>query len=909
MHKFWQLLVISFFFINVMHADKQVDSQNKNKRVYKFTLENGLTVIVVPVKHASQVSAQMWYKVGSKHEVAGERGMAHFIEHMVFKGTDNLLAESDIMQVSNKLSASLNAGTWYDFTMYYFTLPLANWDKVLPIFADCMQYCSFKQDHMSSEVKAVIQELKMYNDMYDRILPEMVASTIFDSHPYHYSVIGFKEDLWNLKRETLVDFYKKHYVPHNATLVLVGNLDPQVAFEKVTDIFGHIPRGLDIPVQDFYINKDIRSTSVTVHRDLEQPIGMLAFVVPGRNKKVDHALNVLDHLLLNGKSSRLYKRLVEDEKLVYNVYANDFGTIDCEMFHIIFEPKNDADFEKIKNIVLEELTSLSHHIPDKEMQRAVKRTYLGYQKMFESVELLGSALGLSYLATGDEEHLFTDIRTMQEELKKQIQEILQNDCKPSLCHEGRMRKLADKDKGYLEKLQKESAKLDAAALMARERETKVEPPRYAHKVVPAKYQKKSFDKPEVVVLSNGLKVLLSHNSDVDTVDCILKLKFDQKYVPEKYDGLCSLLFNMMLEGTQKYPGAIFAEKLESAGIFLNISDDDRLYCHMLSSDIVLGFEFMRSAVQEATFDTGAFIRLQDKHLAAIKDLEDDLDRKAYAVARKIVYNKRYPFASTGLGSEESVTSIDRNLCYEFYKKYSSPYGAYLVVTGNFDPTTIKQQLEQAFSSWRGVKIDDVLLPESSPVKPSLTVLEKNKDQVCLAFTGLSKTIHDPDYIPLLIFDKILTGGSAGGMDTLLFKVREKTGLFYSYKGSLLQNRDPYDNMYFVCTAVAKDRVQEAHDVFVDVLLYGIDDITEEQFELAKEAIVNRCPLRYETNGKRAATFAMLEDFHLPYDYFEVLVDRVRSTTKQEMVTAVKKVLQKDNMSFIKIGKWLDKGKD
>ena len=180
-----------------------------NSRVIQTKLDNGLTILVCPKKDAEKVSIQLWYNVGSKHEKSGEKGIAHFIEHMIFKGTTKL-TESDINLTVSKLSGSCNDFTSYDYTGYLFDIPVANWDKVLPIMADCMQHCTFKQEHLNSEVKAVIQELKMYKDQHVSDLSEKMIQSIFSDHPYHYPIIGFKQDLWTVDRDALFNFYKKH---------------------------------------------------------------------------------------------------------------------------------------------------------------------------------------------------------------------------------------------------------------------------------------------------------------------------------------------------------------------------------------------------------------------------------------------------------------------------------------------------------------------------------------------------------------------------------------------------------------------------------------------------------------------------------------------------------------------------
>ena len=194
--------------------------KNQNQ-VYKKILTNGLTVLVHQDHVVPKVSTQLWYQVGSKDEQTGEKGIAHLIEHMVFKGT-NTLSESDINELTHKLSGYCNAFTSYDYTGYLFDLPEHNWRYALDIMSDCMRNCSFKQEHLNSELKAVIQELKMYKDNHISDLIEKMIEVLFVGHPYTNPIIGYKHDLWSLNRQDLVDFYQKHYVPNNAILVVVG---------------------------------------------------------------------------------------------------------------------------------------------------------------------------------------------------------------------------------------------------------------------------------------------------------------------------------------------------------------------------------------------------------------------------------------------------------------------------------------------------------------------------------------------------------------------------------------------------------------------------------------------------------------------------------------------------------------
>ncbi|MBI2353382.1 insulinase family protein [Candidatus Dependentiae bacterium] len=876
-----------------------------NKKVSKFVLKNGMTLLVVPVKNASRVAAQIWYNVGSKHETFGERGMAHFIEHMVFKGTHEMLSESDVNLLGSKLSASMNAGTWYDFTYYYFTLPLANWENVLPIFAEWMQHCRFRQDHMDSEVKAVIQELKMINDNYTRFLLLNMISTIFDSHPYHYTTIGFKQDLWNLKRDTLVSFYKKYYIPQNATLVVVGDVEPAATLEKIKKYFDAIPCGQKVADLPTFFNADVGAKSVQFYRDIEQSIGALAFVVPGMNKKMTALYEILEILLANGKSSRLYKKLVDDLALVSEISASGIGTHEHELFCFIFKPKHEDDFFKIKQIILEEIQNvIVNGFSETELQKAIKTSQMEKQLQLENVELLAQKLGWNYVATGDEFFIFESIDGKEAAIQEQLKNLLITHFRPSLCHEGRICKISDSDKKYLEKLQQETAEFDGEALAQKERESLVESSKYADSVSAKKAQKKSFFKPSLFSLDNGLEILFCKTDAVDTISCLLQMKADNSYTPDGLDGALDIVYKMMLEGTTSYPGVKLAEQIESYGMNVAMSPGSIAF-EMLASDSQKGFDFIRSMVQEAVFDSANFAKVKDKQKRLIAAFFDDPKNIRMQEAKELIY-KKHPYGKTLMGTEQSIQNLDRDLCYHLYKKYVSPQDARLIVVGNFDEKNLKEMITKTFGKWTGEKIDDITYPVLTFPKAEQKFIEKNRDQVFMAFVGLSVRRLDPDYDALLIYDQILSGSSLFSMDTLLFRLREQAGLFYTAGGSILTGSDKEPGMVYIATMVAPDRTQEAYDLFIKLLIDSVDNITDEEFELAKENIISSYCNKYDTNAGRVTLFNFMRKFHLPFDYFENRFDSLRAISKEKMIHAVKKIVHKDVISCIKIGKIIHK---
>lgn len=367
-----------------------------NKYVQKRVLSNGMTVLVREVHNTPKVSIQVFYNVGSKDEKTGEKGIAHLIEHMIFKGSTQL-SETDIVATVHKLSGSSNAFTSYDYTGYLFDLPTQHWKEALPIMAECMENCSFSDDHLNSEMKAVIQEMKMCKDNYTRHLIFEMLTMIFPDHPYHYPLIGHKQDLWSVRGADLRAFYKKHYLPNNAVLVVVGDVDTKDVFESAEKYFGKIPANNRYRKEKFYFNRDIVSKTMTLYRDINQPSVILSFVIPGATEKNDHIVDAAELILGKGKGSRLYSKLVDQMKLVSDISADSFRLFDHGVFFILFEPKNLKNLQKIEDVILQEIDSIiKNGVTEQEIERAVKQTKMEYYSKLENIESQAYDIGKTF---------------------------------------------------------------------------------------------------------------------------------------------------------------------------------------------------------------------------------------------------------------------------------------------------------------------------------------------------------------------------------------------------------------------------------------------------------------------------------------------------------------------------------
>src|SRR5579872_1791365 len=424
--------------------------------VFKDQLSNGLTVVVYPLRAVPKVVTQLWYNVGSKHEKEGERGLAHFLEHMLFKGTKQF-SETDIIAITNRLAGDCNAFTSHDFTVYEFEFPKQDWSVACQILADTMHNCTFKPEHMVSEMKAVIQELKLYKDNYQASLEEALVSTIFAHHPYHHPIIGYKQDLWSMTRESLLAFYRNYYQPNNATLVVVGDIDPEHVMTQANHYFGSLPSVEKPRVAVPHWLHDISSSSVTLYRDIDQSLASVAWVIPGISAKNKGVVDALVWILGSGRGSRLYKKLVQDENLVTSIHARTTSLFEQDLLLVDFEPAHEADNEKIIGLIGREAQQLAAQLPtQEEVHRALSKMKAAQLSVFEDYEECASELGQLFTATQDQNYLLTYLPADPQNLANDIREFAAFYLRPSVMNTGFVLPLPESDEKQWINLQERS---------------------------------------------------------------------------------------------------------------------------------------------------------------------------------------------------------------------------------------------------------------------------------------------------------------------------------------------------------------------------------------------------------------------------------------------------------------------
>jgi len=868
--------------------------------VIKKVLKNGMTILVRPVHMIPKVSIQLWYYVGSKDEKDSERGIAHLIEHMIFKGTEKL-SESDINDLTHKLSSSCNAFTSYDYTGYLFNMPSQHWHESLPVMADCMRNCTFKEEMLNSEMKAVVQELKMYRDRYMDALVNHMLSAIFPDHPYHHPIIGYKQDLWSVDSADLHAFYKKHYVPNNATLVIVGDVDPEEVFALAEQNFAHIPADPTYKKDFFYYNKDIATKSVTIYREVAQPSVAYAFVVPGMKDQKDHVFELLPWILAKGKTSRLHKLLVDELQIATAVSASYDELFDHGIFFITAEPKTIDDILKIERVITQELHALSEQgVSGTELERALKQSQMDLYSLLEDIEDQAYNIGKYFLATGDPEYVFNYLDKDPKFLKSELDAALREYFREPQMHKGVILPMPASEKATWAALQARADAEDEQILSGRTRDSEVEPASYALGIEALQPKPFDFPKAQTFTLSNGIKVFAYDNPNTPQIDITLSLKAKHFYEPDSKLGILRFINAMLPEGTKNFPGHALADAVESRGMGISTYPGG-VSMNMLSEDLVVGVQILRDLVDRALFDENEIEKVRTQLVAKLKYFWDEPRYFAGQLIRDRIY-RNHPYSKNSMGTFDTLADITRQDLLDGYKKYISPHGARLAVVGDLEGYDLRNELEKLLGDWQADEVPNLIFPAVEPVSNEVITFPITRDQVVLSYAGLSVNRSHPDFDRMLLFDQVFSGGSLGSMSSRLFELREQSGLFYTISGSLIAGADEQPGMAMVTTIVSLDRLAEAQKAITELINTVAQTVTPEEFEEAKDALSNTLVDHFESNSSIANVFLFLDRFGYPADFFDTRSQNLHKITLEEVIAAARKVLDTSKMVELKVGR-------
>ena len=414
----------------VLTFPAMAEAPRSEAEVESFLLGNGMEVVVIPDHRAPIVTHMVWYKVGSADEPPGKSGIAHFFEHLMFKGTKDHKAGEFGARIA-EIGGSENAFTSYDYTAYFQTVTPESLETMMTFEADRMRNLILTDEVIGPERDVILEERRSrIENSPDALLSEEVDATLYQNHPYRVPVIGWMHEMEQLNRTDAVAFYDRYYAPNNAILVVAGDTDAETVRALAEKTYGKVPRGPDLPprVRPQEPEQNTKRTVTLTDPRVSVPSFQKSWVVPSYNRAEPgeaEALDLLSEILGGGTRSRIYQQLVVKQGIASTAGASFQGTsFDPSSFSIYGAPRGEAALEAVEEAIDAEIRKLiKDGVTETELEKAKNRFVRSMIFARDSQSGMANIYGAT-LATGG---TVDDIEKWPEEIRKvtakQVQDV------------------------------------------------------------------------------------------------------------------------------------------------------------------------------------------------------------------------------------------------------------------------------------------------------------------------------------------------------------------------------------------------------------------------------------------------------------------------------------------------------
>ena len=852
----------------------------------KFTLDNGLTLIVHEDHKAPIVAVNVWYHVGSKNEKPGRTGFAHLFEHLMFNGSENY--NNDYFMAVEPLGATdLNGTTNNDRTNYFQNVPKTALDTILWLESDRMGHLTGAIDQARlEEQRGVVQNEKRQgdNEPYS-IAEELSTKACFPvGHPYSWTVIGSMEDLDAAKLDDVKEWFKTYYGPNNAVLSIAGDVNTQEILAKVKLYFGDIPPGPPIARFDQWVAKRTGSSRQSVQDRVPQTRILKMWNTPGDATRDRVLLDLAAQVLSSGKSSRLYKRLVYDDQSATSVAAFSDTREIASVFTVQVDVKKDGDPAKVEKTMDEEMTKFLADGPTAdELQRAKTDVFAGFIRGVERIGGFGGtsdvlAAGMIYAGTPDSyKNDLEIIRSataveVRDAAKKWLSDgvyILQIDPYPT------------------------DLKADAAGADRKKMpEGGAEPP-----VV--------FPKVEKTTLSNGMKIQFARRESVPVVG--FNLIFDAGYAADQggIPGTASLAMSMLDEGTKTRSSLQISDEQQRLGANIGAGsslDSSFVSLSALNANLDASLALFADIVLHPSFPEADFKRLQTQQIARIQREKTQPIGMALRVFPKLLYGSSHPYGLplSGSGYEDGVAKLTRDDLVKFHTTWFKPDNATMIVVGNTTLAEIKPKLESLFKDWKkGAAPAKKLSTIAGKNSTTIYILDKPGAAQSVILAGqLVPPIASPDEIAFKTMTQVLGGSFVARLNMDLREDKHWSYGAYTFVPDARAQRP------FICYApVQTDKTKES---MVQVMkqfngISGTMPVTQPELSMAQDGMTRTLPGQWETQGAVSGSIADMVIFGLADDYYTTFPGKVRALKTGDVDANAKKTLTPDKMVWVIAG--------
>ena len=866
-------------------AVASVDIPIPDIKYTKFVLANGLTVLVHEDHKAPIVAVNTWYHVGSKNEKPGKTGFAHLFEHLMFSGSDDF--NHTYINAMEKVGATnLNGTTNNDRTNYFENVPTSMLDYALFAESDRMGHLLGVLDQKKLDLqRGVVQNEKRQgeNQPYG-VTEEIITENTYPAgHPYSWTVIGSMKDLDAASMSDVQEWFKTYYGPNNVTVVIAGDITPEVAKEKVEKYYGDIPPGPPIAKQEVWIAKRTGTHRGWVQDRVPQARLYRIWNVPEFGSPEEAQLDLAAQVLGGGKTSRLYKRLVYKDQIATSATSsNDTNEIGGQ-FDFTLTANPGEDLGKVEKAADQELQGFLKNGPTAAELQLAKTQILG--RYARIVERIGGFGGKSDLLARCQ--AFRGNPDCYKDYLKWVKAAT-----PATVKKAADEWLSDGD--YVLEVHPYPTTFKTDAKLDRSKE-------------PAAGDPMSLKLPPLqkATLSNGLKVVLAERHTAPVVNFTLMVDSGYSADPADATGTASFAQRMLEEGTPTRDSLKIGEELESLSANFNAGtslDYSLVSLNTLKTTMDPSLEIYADLILHPAFPQKEFQRLQKERIAGIQREKVTPQPMALRVVPTLLYGKGHPYAVpfTGSGSEEAVKKMTREDLAKFHDTWFKPNNATLLVVGDTTLEEIKPKLEKLLASWKPGDVPQRTVPQvGEPEKDVVYLIDRpGAIQSVIFGAQLAPPQNDPDAIALQLVNGIFGGKFSARIN---MNLREDKHWSYGVRAVLppAKGQRPYISISAVQTDKTKESMVELVKEYKGIA--GEKPITAEELKDEQSNTTLALPGNFETVQQLSGAYGNIIQYSLPEDYYNTFTQKALALTPESANEVAKKYILPDHLIWVVVG--------
>lgn len=885
----------------------------------KFTLPNGLTVLVHEDRKAPIVAVSIWYGVGSKNEPKGKTGYAHLFEHIMFNGSEN--APGDYFEYTKKIGATdLNGTTWLDRTNYFQTVPTTALESALFLESDRMGYLlnAVTKEKLDNQIGVVSNEKRQGDNQPFGLVDYKRSETLFPvGHPYHHDTIGSLEDLAAASLDDMKTWFTDHYGPNNAVLVLAGDINAAQAKPLVEKWFGPIKRGKDVAPVNAPVPTLEKPIKIVMKDKIPSTRIYRNWIVPGLADPDTNALYVAMSALGGLSSSRLDNILVRQEQSAVSTSAYLLPFVHGSAINIQVDVKPGGDADAVAKRLDEILADFIGNGPTaEEVQRVATSTIAQQIDGLEQVGGFGGkavALAEGQLYVGDSNFYKKELErlaaTKPETVKAAMQKWLTRPVLEIRVEPGEREAYQEVAAGTGSRTGTLSAPAfysppgseDMAGTVGTSFQDRSKFPE------PSGTPALDFPTVEETTLTNGIKVFFARRAAVPTVRVAVSFNAGYSADPVDKRGIASMMSTMLLEGTKTLTSTQIAETEEKLGADVNVNSSlDRTVASLraVKPNLAPSLDLLADVIKNPAFADKELERVRVQQQTRIKSENNQPQGIAVRTLPPLLYGRGHPYGGpqTGSGYAETVATISKADVSAFHQGWVHPSKAEIFVVGDTSLKEIKPLLEKRFGSWKPAtaaapaKNFAVAIPAA---QSKILLIDRPNSPQSLVMAGKVLDAKGSDDLLTLRAANEIFGGDF--LSRINMDLRETKGWSYGVRSQVngAEDRVPF----YMFAPVQTNQTGPSIKVLMDQLndFNGTKPVTADELDKTIKGNVLELPGSYEQS---AAVLGQMQADRLnkrPFDYAETIAAKYTALTAKVLNDEMRAKIDPAKITWLVVG--------